>query len=641
MLNITIVILTFIYIYCLSFTIGFFLFNFDSVTKFYLGITLLPIVAVTGLCTLILLSYTISFVVIHWSVLITPLILIAPIILFNSLRKGVKLVIKISIKTFSRTIAMVMLNIIPLIYFTLATDVMKWPPPGDIIGHGLQVSLLRHNGKILLTFEPLSPYANYYPRGFHIFVANVAELMGLYSGEAVLIMGAFLSALTPSLLFSLTYMLTDSFFLSLMPYLASFHIHSTENLGRWVFGYFFNGVYPCFTGIVSYILLTSLLVLFRKTNSRKILYITILILAELFFTYPDFFITVAPISLLIIGKPLWQIAKKSKWVILIFATLSIPAVMTILTIGRHYIGKLLTTGFSPSFRIPSVYFSDWTTLSIFLAAPMGIYLLVKKRQISVPTIFLTTLLLNVISMSDEAYRFLCIILPTRLIIVDWMLSWVIISSFMATVLKYIKNLVDNKHRCFKLIVYKQYLTTFTLGDTGAFMLKLACILLVLCIFYPSLYLHFSLNRASRAAWYTRSSSFPFDYNVSLWVSQNVPSDELILNDMSYSGLYLPSFTFKKVVFHYFSHPSEYNEARLIWLRPEDQTLVMEILRKLEIKWIVITSEWGYLDLWMYGGSGKYIGKPFKPNKYIEIFDSYPFLKKMYQYGNSTVYKVLL
>jgi hypothetical protein len=570
--------------------------------------------------------------------------------LLKSSVRNVKKRMKVSVNITLKNVAIFTLNIIPFAYFIIAVDILKWPPPGDIIGHALYVSLLRYNRRLTLSFEPLSPYRDYYPRGFHTFVANFAELTGLYSGEAVLAIGAFLSSLMPSLLFSLTYIMTDSLILSLVPYLASFHIHSTMHLEKWIFGYFYNGPYPCFAGMLSYVLLVSLIVIFRKYNSPKILGCVLLVLFQLLITYPNFFITAAPITLLLLGNSLWKIIKSSKWLFLVTLFLAITAIPMTLYMGAHYLTNYILQGSSLGYKINLIYFSDWSTWFMLLAIPMGIYLLFKTKNIDVSVIFLVIFLLNIMSMimstNDKAYRFLSLILPSRLIVVSWVLAWVLIPAFVSILLRYTEHhLSDRKYILYIVIsdgcIRKLVRVHLALRYVKILILKLSVVVLAFVAFYPSLYQHFSLNLAIKYGWYSRLSSFSCDYNVSVWISQNVPPYELILNDMSYSGFYLPSYTFKRVVFHYFSHPPEYDEARLIWLYANNETLVNTVLKKLKIKWIFVTSEWGYLDFWAYGGSGGYKEKPFHPSMYIKIFDSYDFLKKRYQCGNSAVYEVLL
>lgn len=607
---------------------------------------MLPIVTTVGFSALMLSSYFISFMLIHWSVLIAPIFFIIPAVLLKLPVKRIRITsMKVSVNAILKNVTIFILNIVPFIYFIIAINIMKWPPPGDIIGHGLYVSLLRYNGRLSFTFEPLSPYKDYYPRGFHTFVADFAELTGLYSGEAVLVTGAFLSSLMPSLLFSLTYITTNSLILSLVSYLVSFYIHSTGHLERWVFGYFYNGPYPCFTGILCYVLLASLIVIFRKSDSIKTLSLILLVLSQLFITYPNFFITAAPITLLLTGNSLWQIIKGSKWLTLVCIFLTIVTLPTAFYVGTSYLINYLAQEPLLGYNIDSIYFSDWSTWFMLLAVPMGIYLLFKNRSVDVPTIFLVTFLLNAISTNNEAYRFLSLILPSRLMIVSWILSWVVLLIFISTLLRRVEYYLDSKEHKTNIMFYIIWGKRSAKIDLSQkyfkiLILKLSVIVLVLAMVYPSLYQHFSLSTATYCAWYSRSSSFPYDYNASAWISQNIPPDELILNDMSYSGLYLPSYTFKNIIFHYFIHPPEYDEARLIWLHADNETLVRNILKKLNIKWIYTTSEWGYLDLWMYGGSGKYVGKPFNPAKYIEIFDNYSFLKKRYQCGNSAVYEVM-
>jgi hypothetical protein len=608
----------------------------------------LPIVTTAGFFTLMLASYFISLILIHWSVLIAPIFFIIPVIFLKLTMKRIRITsIKVSVKSILKNVTILMLNIVPFIYFIIAVNIMKWPPPGDIIGHGLYVSLLRYNRRLSFTFVPLSPYYDYYPRGFHTFVADFAELTGLYSGEAVLVTGAFLSSLIPSLLFSLTYITTNSLTLSLVPYLASFHIHSSEHLERWVFGYFYNGPYPCLTGILGYVLLASLIVIFRKSNSVKTLSLILLVLSQLFITYPNFLITAAPITLLFVGNSLWQIIKRSKWGILFCVFLTIVALPTAFYVGSYHLIQYSAQKLLLDYKIYPIYFSDWSTWFMLLAVPMGIYLLFKTSNVDIPVIFLVIFLLNIVSMNDEFCRFLFLylILPSRLIIVSWVLSWVVILIFVSTILRHAECYLSDR-RCKLSVVFcgrsirKSVRINLSLRYVKILILKLAVVILAFVAFFPSLYQHFSFNLAIKYGWYSHLPSFLYDYNVSVWISQNISPNELILNDMSWSGFYLPSYTFKKVIFHYFPHPPEYNEARLIWLYANNETLVSAVLRRLKIKWIFVTSEWGYFDFWAYGGSGRYTEKPFNPSEYIKIFDSYPFLKKRYQYGSSAIYEVL-
>ena len=127
----------------------------------------------------------------------------------------------------------------------------------------------------------------------------------------------------------------------------------------------------------------------------------------------------------------------------------------------------------------------------------------------------------------------------------------------------------------------------------------------------------------------------------MWISQNVPATDLIFNDPTWNGYYLPSYVFKQVIFHYYPHPSNYYIALTLITDPYNETSVKQTLQILNISWIYLSSDPRYFDAWMYGGDSQYKEKPYSPTEYLAVFDSYTFLDKRFQLGNSTVYKVTL
>ena len=114
-----------------------------------------------------------------------------------------------------------------------------------------------------------------------------------------------------------------------------------------------------------------------------------------------------------------------------------------------------------------------------------------------------------------------------------------------------------------------------------------------------------------------------------------------MNSETWPGFFLPSYCFQVVVFHYFPHPDQYNDAFFIWLHPADEQLVNTTLHSLNIKYIFVSSSQIYFDTYLYdnngiGGLYKY---PYSPSQMINLFDSYSFLTKLYQYGNAAVFRV--
>jgi len=137
--------------------------------------------------------------------------------------------------------------------------------------------------------------------------------------------------------------------------------------------------------------------------------------------------------------------------------------------------------------------------------------------------------------------------------------------------------------------------------------------------------------------------YPEDYLAAMWINQNIPAEDLILNDLSWASLYLLSFSIKNVVFSVI--PGNFlriKECRVIWDQPDypmhDQILI-SLIEKYEIKYLWVTAEKGYFDWWELGGDDLYKQKKKNSSVYIEIFDQYPFLTSVFQSGNSKIYKI--
>ena len=607
-------------VYFFSFLMGYFLLRRNFSFPFFV---MLPIRISLGLSTLALIAFIASFLLIHKLVLIIPVFIVVAFILPKMLREKSN-IITLNIRNIFENLVPLILFLISYIYFSIATGIMSWPPPGDIIGHGLLTSLLRYTGKLSFTLEPLIQFPFYYPAGMHVFAANLADLMGLFSGEAVLVTGALISSLIPPLLFSLTYITTRSSVVSLLPFLASFYIHSSGPLMTWIMGYFYNGPYPNLFGFLLSILVVCLLIFARK-GSLRALGCTVLILFQLFMSYPPLILTIGPLSLLLVGSQLLNFIKSAnrKLLLLIFVALTIFAVLIVLPLSHIWLRVSLY-----DFEIDFSFFYDPSVVVTVLATVMSSFLLVKGQHKEVSLFFLGTFVPAIATLDGRVYMPIRYIFPERLIVLSWIFSWIVVSSFIGYLSKVYKK-SSNKHTT-HIKTYWSKLIFF----------KILCLFLLLIFIAPSVSEHFTFASARRYAGYSRSPYFPYDHKVSTWISENVPPDERILNDLSLSGFYLPSYTYKTVIFHHFPHPPEYDEAKQVWLHPDNESLVRLILRKLNIKWVFVTSSDYYFDTWLYGGDQNYKKKPFRPADYGHFFDSYQFLQIAFGEGNTRIYKVI-
>ena len=166
----------------------------------------------------------------------------------------------------------------------------QWPPVGDAIFHSMLTSLAIYNGHVPTDLRPIESFPFPYPSGYHVFSADLSYIFNFNSGEAIFILATYLTALISALLFTLTYVLTKSYWMSLPIPFSILVVHSTEHLDRWIAGYLGNGPYPnlfAFMAVISVIILAQISYNRREAIS-KIATILLIVSIALFVTYPQF-----------------------------------------------------------------------------------------------------------------------------------------------------------------------------------------------------------------------------------------------------------------------------------------------------------------------------------------------------------------
>jgi hypothetical protein len=183
-------------------------------------------------------------------------------------------------------------------------------------------------------------------------------------------------------------------------------------------------------------------------------------------------------------------------------------------------------------------------------------------------------------------------------------------------------------------------------STIYYTIVLGFVLVSLGIQAPSVY-----DQLTRTHGWFLSESEDFDdmYNTATWIKNSIDSNDLILNDRSYSSLFIHGFSVKNLTYSYlngfgFFNSSEqesmFRELSTIWSDPYDAQNVHSMLQKYDVKYIVAMPEEGYPDYRNWGGSGEPISrKPFSNLEYRLIFNSYSFLHQEYRSGDAYVYSV--
>jgi len=561
----------------------------------------------------------------------------------------IKIKISSNFMSFDNVIA-ALLFLITFLHFVIVIAIFKWPPPGDIFNHGLFVSILVYNQKMTFTLTPYAPSVPSIPMmsGLHILAATLSMLSGIFPGEAVFIVGGAIVILIPLMMYSLTFILTRSKVLSIFTFFSVFLIGS--NLEEWVIGYFYNGPYPSLFGFLAILLFLVYPVASSEIQAEENLSIrnrlvTLVIILGILLVYPTF--VVFPVLYLLISmlyegkviKIFRSVTMKRKTVLLLLFSLviAITLVTFFIIIFREALFNILygiNFYFSrvygrPSYAVPiSTFYTGTVGIAILVAGIISIIFVIRHYRTRLAVFYLVVFVPIILSLHPFLYPIFSLILPKRSLMLCSILSWVLFSVVLDYVFADFRSV--NVHFGFK--------------DFNQINLsKIVVVALIISlVFAPSLFSNFSFEQAKKYSWLTRHG-FANDYDVLLWIHENIQPDELILNDYSYTSRYLLSFSVKNVTAKYHFN-SEYERNRAIeaqgfWRDPTNITLFLRLVEKYNISYVLLTSEWGYHNWVGISGDNKYVSKPFTPSEYKRILDNHPYLELMFEKGVASVYRV--
>lgn len=540
-----------------------------------------------------------------------------------------------------------------LAYFMNVVELYPFPTPGDAISHGMFTSLI-------LYYNRVRPELNPYPLGFHVLSAFLSSFTGIYPGMANHLMAAIPASLIPSAVYSIAYLRTKSRLLPMLAYLSTYLVHPSLHLARWMFGVFYNGTYPVVLGLlftITIFILAAETKIFRTQLSS----IAALSLA-IGLTYPNLiFMLIVPLTALIMKllnlarKKLSKTVKRKTFYLM--TLLLLIAVAMALYTATPILLRFLSSRLRYAYRgayyeIPLCFLWDNINGYVMLFSPLFclLYILLKRQgsnaYLRVPLFYMCYVnCLFVIFASflvGPAYPiYNTTVLPSRSL---WALissSWVLLCEAINASFGKLSSVMRNVGARLKAYRFKIGLTPF-----------LSSILLILFIVtYSNQFCNvFSFHYAQRLAWHQRWPCFKPDFEVMVWISENIPSEDTILNDLSFTSLFLNSLSIKDVVFTYDFHllpvrQSGLNttlraiECKQVWFNPTNVTLIKHLIQKYKIRYIWVAAEEGYFDYWTLGGDNQYKLKSYSPSSYAHIFNRYPFLSPVFEWGTSKVYKV--
>jgi len=544
---------------------------------------------------------------------------------------------KINWLSFLKVLVPLFLIAFTFFHFSFVMSIAGWPACNDLHDfHGPVTSILLWNGKITTTLEPITSAQPWYPIGFHILAANIASYFHLFPGEAVWLLGGLVMIMIPILMYSLTYTLTKSIPLSLLVYFSTFIIHTShQHFMKWIVGFLQLGLYPGLTGIMTVIFSIYVLSLteYRQPEKLKkrfpigstaILFFSLL---ALLLTYPNFSIFVAMIIIFII-------LKHHNELVIYFTKKPVSTIIPLLLAGGLtlylfpvnilYVSLPSITSPSTAYKLPQTFLFDHITgYVMWVAMFISLILIYKKRYTFINFIYLIIFCMVAFTLSAAAPTILYLILPYRAVMIPWITCWLILSLGITEI--------------FRIRRLKRY---FHPPINSIFVVILTAFLILTPQFTVSIVQQFSYAEAKYWGWYTHKNSLPNDYTALLWIHYNVPPDDLILNDLSIPSLWILSISVKNVTYSRILGSTERDRARElynIWEKPYEEYTVYQLLKKYNVRYVFVTSEPGCYDAIEI--RSKYIPKPFTPEEYVQIFDTYPFLKIVFRLGLTTVYKV--
>lgn len=547
-----------------------------------------------------------------------------------------------------------LLSLVHFIY--IAYGMGGWAPPGDPVWHGLRVSIVKYYQN-LSPRNIVSPWdvalSAYYPSGFNVLSVAVSFLTGIFPGEAILIAATGIAALIPSLLYSAVYTRTRSLLSSLIASLMAYIAPGLDPMSMRSFSLFasyLQGVYTSFFGVLLTLTLFCIILCFddfpRNTmiTSRKYLAIILILGLAIFLTYYPFLqfliIYLLARAFLLLLPRLKRVFASNRIPIAIGSVLIVFVLVALVSqygflywqLRSYALRITWTEKWLDAFWVPfnSLYLNV-NGLLILLSLFLMPILLMKRQYQQLILLFLCSAVPFLFSTEHELYvNFLWMTTPVRTLIPLVTLSYIVTSVSLNFILA---NLARNARRISLFRMQKpnkrQLLRVIAAGSVLTLLIFLA---------HPNFVLQPSNG----------SRPIGDDYAAMVWIHQNVADQDLVLNDISMIGLFLPSFSLKNVTFlPERDWPPLVLDRMLelfpIFENPENVSYIEHTLRKYSVRYVFVSSSNTYYDFW-HGYEWSPPIKHRKPtDEIIASFDSYTELLSLV-FGNESqdvrVYKVI-
>jgi hypothetical protein len=516
-------------------------------------------------------------------------------------------------------------------FLTIASSLMVWPPPGDAFTHSLYVGLINYSGRVPTTFAPLSNSTILYTLGFHAFASLVSQVAGLCPGQAVLVLAAFFAAQLIPLLFSLTYSKTNSVTLSLIVCLLALLVpgasYANFTFHFYLFGKFWNGVYPALAADSLLMALVFLIACWKK-NPAPIGAFAALVLA-MFIANSSYLFVALVLMLVFVATTFrrqWFVTKLRSYAPYLLVGLILVLICFALSFSQlaHYAN--LIKMWSPGHWRPLLDFTSELGIIAVIGALASLYVLFNGTDKGLARIYLTAFVLFLIPMLSvtvyENFLFFYSIKNTYTIL-PW-LSTVILSISASHIhgFPFIKS---------PRLALPSFLRNRRLWELRSY------ILLAICAASVSPYL-FSHAMAPQYHWNAVSSD---DLACNEWIVINVPARSRVLNDRSFAGLRMTLYGFRNLTNSRGEDPSLVPialEINQILDKPSNYTLTRKLIDEYNIEYVFISSDNTYFDYYV---TLSYHKRSYEQSRYLRMFDRNPWLRRAFSQNKSVVYQTYL
>lgn len=558
------------------------------------------------------------------------------------------------------TLIILMMPIFYVGYYVVDTP---WHAADDAKAYGFATSLLRYNGRNTNTYFPYADIPSTAERGVAVVAAYIADFGGIQNGKAIMVAGALATALMPILFYAIMFSLTRKLFISALAALSIFNVYTPYGMSIW--SRFFSGNYGSVYGLLFLFLYVWVLAnsdaISQRNGINFFFFLGLFILVASFYVYVGYMLHMVVFAGILFLAKIFEGKFRSYYSTktLVILAILIATISTLMVwwslLPKEMIfalwpilGRLSTARFdlrppsieNPAYALDLSYFGR--TLEGILLAPLMVIAIVgmarKKQLRSSFTYFYIFMASIVIFYSLSRLETALFFAPARTALAANHIVWLVL---LLLIYHY-----RGGFRLPKIQINRETCKIDIKGNRSLLhnlYISLLAILLVILGLLP----HITYVYAGHYTWYVNSSYFEANLGAVLWINEHASPADYILNDMSFSGYILLStgvfnLTYADPITYFPGYRDRGQQLWQVWTNPANESLVRDLLSKFNVTYIfsdadrkIFAIPLGVEPMVKRGWQPK----PYPPSVIASIFDSYPFLEKVFEHNYARVYEV--